>query len=41
MLNAAADRVRAGTALRKAARDAGVGVATLSRFLHRSKTPTA
>jgi DNA invertase Pin-like site-specific DNA recombinase len=39
MLHAAADRVRAGTALRQAAREAGVGAATLSRFLARSKTP--
>lgn len=33
MLHAAADRVRAGTPLRRAAREAGVGAATLSRFM--------
>lgn len=41
MLHAAADRVRAGVSLRQAARAAGVGVATLSRHLARSKTPAA
>jgi putative DNA-invertase from lambdoid prophage Rac len=39
LLMAAADRVRAGTSLREAARHAGVGVATLSRFMSRSETP--
>jgi putative DNA-invertase from lambdoid prophage Rac len=41
LLHAAADRARAGTPLRQAAREAGVGAATLSRFLARSKTPAA
>jgi putative DNA-invertase from lambdoid prophage Rac len=41
MLSAAADRVREGVPLRQAARTAGVGAATLSRFLQRSKTPAA
>jgi DNA invertase Pin-like site-specific DNA recombinase len=41
MLHAAAERVRSGVPLRQAAREAGVGAATLSRFLGRSKTPAA
>jgi putative DNA-invertase from lambdoid prophage Rac len=41
LLHAAADRVRAGLPLRQAAREAGVGAATLSRFLACSKTPAA